>query len=149
MSDDFVGRHWTGFEEPDLLRMKLAGVVKEADARELNRLHQIYVAGRGRVFYLIDLSELETIEPGARREAGDGLQQLDLGGIAIYKAPLKARVLAKLIFTAMNMFRRGAISQVPFEFHDSEASARAWISSRRKRLAAEQPEPEAAAPALR
>jgi hypothetical protein len=145
MSDDFVGRHWTGFEEPDLLRMKLSGVVTEADARELNRHHLAYVAGRGRVFYLIDLSDLETIEPGARREAGEGLQQLDLGGIAIFKAPLKARVLAKLIFTAMNMFRRGGISQVPFEFHDTESSARAWIESRRKRLAAEQPEPEVAA----
>ena len=148
MSDDFVGRHWTGFEEPDLLRMKLNGVVREEEARELNRLHQLYVAGRGRVFYLIDLSELETIEPGARREAGDGLQQLDLGGIAIFKAPLKARVLAKLIFTAMNMFRRGGISQVPFEFHGDEDEARAWIATRRQRLAAERPEP-AAAPALR
>ena len=66
-------RHWTGFEEPDLLLMKLNGVVNEEEARELNRLHQMYVAGRGQVFYLIDLSELETIEPGARREAGDGL----------------------------------------------------------------------------
>jgi hypothetical protein len=142
MSDDFVGRHWTGFEEPDLLRMKLTGIVREAEARELNRLHQGYVAGRGRVFYLIDLEDLETIEPGARKEAGDGLQQLELGGIAIYEAPLKARVLAKLIFTAMNMFRRGGISKVPFEFHDSEASARAWIAERRKLLLAEPPKTE-------
>lgn len=144
MADDFVGRHWTGFEEPDMLRMKLNGVVTEADAREINRLHLTYTAGRGQIFYLIDLEDLQTIEPGARREAGDGLQQLDLGGIAIYKAPLKARVLAKLIFTAMNMFRRGGISQVPFEFHADEAAAMAWIESRRQRLAAEQPEPVAA-----
>src|SRR4051812_3491443 len=105
MARDFVGKHWTGFEEPDLLRMKLSGLVTEAEARELNRLHFEYVQGRDRVFYLIDLSELESIEPGARKEAGGGLEKLPLGGLAIYSAPLKARVIAKLIFTAMNLFR--------------------------------------------
>ncbi len=132
MADDFVGTHWTGFEEPDLLRMKLSGVVTEADARELNRIHFDYVRGKERIFYLIDLSELDTIEPGGRKEAGNGLQQLPLGGIAIYQAPLKARVLAKLIFTAMNMFRMGGIAKVPFEFHPTEREARAWLAERRK-----------------
>ncbi len=139
---DFVGKHWTGFEEPDLLLMKLSGVVTEADARELNRLHFGYVRGKERIFYLIDLADLETIEPGGRKEAGSGLQRLPLGGIAIYEAPLKARVLAKLIFTAMNMFRMGGIAKVPFEFHPSEREARAWLDERRKLpVAAAAPEP--------
>jgi hypothetical protein len=139
---DFVGKHWTGFEEPDLLLMKLSGVVTEADARELNRLHFGYVRGKERIFYLIDLADLETIEPGGRKEAGSGLQRLPLGGIAIYEAPLKARVLAKLIFTAMNMFRMGGIAKVPFEFHPSEREARAWLDERRKLpVAAATPEP--------
>lgn len=132
MASDFVGRHWTGFEEPDLLRMKLSGFVTEAQARELNRLHFEYVRGKERVFYLIDLSELDSIEPGARKEAGTGLERLPLGGLAIYSAPLKARVIAKLIFTAMNLFRRSDSAKVPFEFVPTEAEARAWIAERRK-----------------
>lgn len=55
---------------------------------------------------------------------------LPLRGTAIYGAPLKARVLAKLMLTASNLFRPGK-NVNPVEFWDNEAEARAWIEKRR------------------
>ncbi len=52
-----------------------------------------------------------------------------------YSAPIKARVIAKLIFTALNLFSNKA-DRIPLHFTDTEAEARAWIDARRRDLAA-------------
>jgi hypothetical protein len=124
------GNHVTNFEEPDILYMKLVGDVSNEEVKGINQAHLGYGENAKELFYLIDLSELENLAPQVRKEASQVVKMLPLRGTAIYGAPLKAKVLAKLMLTAANMFRGGK-NPNPVEFCDTEAEARAWIEKRR------------------
>ncbi|MFL6196596.1 MAG: STAS/SEC14 domain-containing protein [Thermoanaerobaculia bacterium] len=128
-----IGNHKTGYEEPDILYMKLVGEVTYDEVREINRVHLDYGRERGRLFYLIDLSELDNLPAQVRREASDAVKVLPLRGTAIYGAPLRAKVLAKLLMTAVNMFKGGR-NQNPVEFTDTEREARQWLDRRRREV---------------
>lgn len=129
-----VGKQTTVFEEPDILYMKLVGEVETAEVREINRLHLEFGQNRSHMFYLIDLSDLDNLPSQVRKEASETVRSLPLRGTAIYGAPLKAKVLAKLLMTAVNMFKGGK-NQNPVEFTDTEAEARVWLDRRRRELA--------------
>ncbi len=128
-----VGQHVTYFEEPDIIFMKLVGAVVESEGGELNRLHRDFGRGRSHVFLLFDLSDLEKIDPGVRKEAGATLKMIPMQGAAIFGAPMKARVVAKLILTAMNLFK-SETDKTPILFLDTEAEARAFIARRRREI---------------
>jgi len=51
--------------------------------------------------------------------------------MAVIKAPLKAKVVTKLVITAINLFRKDS-NLNPIAFFDTEEEGRAWIASRRK-----------------
>ena len=78
------------------------------DGLEVNRRHREFARGRQHIFFLIDLSELQSIHPTVRKAATETLKEVPLRGIAVCQAPLKARVIAKLIITALNMFKSDA-----------------------------------------
>lgn len=122
-----VGEQITGFEEPDLIYMKLVGTVTEDEVRVINEMQIDFCRGRDRVFFLIDLAELESLSNAVRRAAIEGLNQMPAGGLAVFQAPLTARVLAKLIITGMKLFGK----TIPLQFFDDEAGARAWIEQQR------------------
>jgi hypothetical protein len=134
MDSATIGRHTTFFEPPDILFMRLSGPVSEEEAKEIDRCHLAWAAGHPRVFFLLDLSGLESIDPEGRKDASRTVRELPLAGVAIYGAPMKARVLAKLVFTAMNLFKSNAADRFPIEFVKSEAEARTWIEERRRAL---------------
>jgi hypothetical protein len=125
-----IGNHVTAFEDPDILFMKLVGEVTNEEVKVINQAHLDMAQGFQQLFYLIDLSELDNLAPQVRKEASEVVKMLPLRGTAIYGAPLKAKVLAKLMLTAASMFRGGKNFN-PVEFHDNEVEARAWISKRR------------------
>ena len=122
-----VGEQITGFEEPDLIYMKLVGSVTEDEVRVINEMQIDFSRGRERVFFLVDLEELESLSNSVRRAAIEGLNQMPVAGLAVFKAPLTARVLAKLVITGMKLFGKN----LQLEFFDDEAGARAWIDQRR------------------
>jgi hypothetical protein len=128
-----IGLHTTCFEEPDIIYMQLVGPCSYEEGHEVNLRHLRYGEEHDRLFFLIDLEKLENIDPAVRKEAGLVLRSIPLRGAALYKAPLKARVIAKLILTAMNTFRRPE-EKVPVVFVDTEEQARAWIDERRREL---------------
>jgi len=130
-SDGRVGRHLMAFEEPDVFFMRFDGPVSAEEGSIVNHWHLEVSRGRDQVFFLIDLAHLEGIGPEVRKEASLVMRELPLRGIAGYRAPLKARVMAKLIVTAMNIFKAGA-NRAPLVFLDTEEQARAWIASRRR-----------------
>lgn len=123
-----VGEQITGFEEPDLIYMKLSGTVTEDEVRVINEMQIDFSRGRERVFFLVDLSELESLSNSVRRAAIEALNKMPVGGLAVYDAPLTARVLAKLLVTGMRLFGK----YLPLQFLDSEAEARAWIEQQRQ-----------------
>lgn len=128
-----VGSHATGLEDPDILYLKLVGDVSNIEVKEINQVHVEISQTNRQLFYLIDLSQLDNLSPQVRKEASETVKTLPLRGTAIYGAPLKAKVLAKLMLTAANMFRGGK-NLNPVEFTDTEAEARAWIDKRRKQV---------------
>jgi hypothetical protein len=135
-----IGNQTTFFEPPDIIFLKLRGTCTWEEGSEINRRHREWGKTVERVFFLIDLAELDRIDPEVRKDATTTLAAVPLRGMVGYSAPIKARVIAKLIFTALNLFSNKA-DRVPLHFSDTEAEARAWIEERRRELDA------AAAPA--
>lgn len=128
-----IGNQITFFEEPDIIFLKLSGEVTDDEGFEVVRRHRELAEGRERVFFLVDLSELDGLPSKVRRLASDSMRSFPLGGTVMYKAPIKARVIAKLVMTAMNMFKPER-DRSPIEFTHNEQQARAWIDERRQML---------------
>jgi hypothetical protein len=128
-----IGNQITYFEPPDIFVLKLHGGVTWEEGSEINRRHREWGKTLDRVFYLIDLAELDRIDAEVRKDATSTLAEMPLRGMVGYSAPIKARVIAKLIFTALNMFSNKA-DRIPLHFTDTEAEARAWIEERRREL---------------
>jgi hypothetical protein len=129
-----IGRHSTSMEIPDIVHLKLVGEVTLEECREINQAHIDYARDLSHFFYMIDLSELENIPAAVRREASQTVKILPLRGTVIYQTPLRARVIAKLLLTAVNLFKGGA-GQNPVDFVDTTEEARAWVKRRRQQIA--------------
>jgi hypothetical protein len=127
------GKHVTYFEEPDIIFMRLSGDVTDAEGLELLRRQKSFAEGRKMLFFLMDSREMAGISPGARKAVAETLKSIPLFGMANFEAPLKARVVAKLVITAINLFRKDA-STNPVEFFPNEAEAREWIANRREKF---------------
>jgi hypothetical protein len=125
------GRHITYFEEPDIIYMRFGGSATTEDSLELLRRQIAMSEGRSLLFFLIDAAELENIAPEGRKAVAETLKEIPLRGMAVIKAPLKAKVVTRLVITAINLFRKDS-NLNPIAFFDTEEEGRAWIASRRK-----------------
>jgi len=129
-----AGKHMTYFEEPDIIFMKFGGAATTEDSQELLRRQIKMAEGRKLLFFLIDAEDLDNIAPEGRRAVAETLKEIPLRGMAVIKAPLKAKVVTKLVITAINLFRRDS-NLNPVAFFDTEEEGRAWIAARRKMFA--------------
>jgi hypothetical protein len=129
-----IGKSSTSMELPDIVHLKLVGEVSLEECREINQAHIDYAKELPHFFYMIDLSELDNIPAAVRKEASETVKILPLRGTVIYQAPLRARVIAKLLLTAANLFRGGA-GQNPMDSVNTEEEARAWVERRRRKIA--------------
>jgi hypothetical protein len=127
------GKHITYIEEPDIIFMALAGECSDAEGLELLRRQKGFAEGHKMLFFLMDGRQMAGISPGARKAVAETLKEIPLYGMGIFEAPMKARVVAKLVITAVNLFRKDA-STNPIEFFPTEAEAREWIASRREKF---------------
>lgn len=130
-----VGPHSTDFEPPDVIRLSLSGTVQPGEAEELNAWTIRYSTPLPHFFYLIDFSRLDAIPAEVRKEVAHVLRDRPLRGTAIYGASHPARVVAKLLLTAVNLVGKRAARLNPITFHESESEARTWIEFRRQALA--------------
>jgi hypothetical protein len=129
-----AGKHITCFEEPDIIYMRFGGAATTEDSLELLRRQIAMSEGRTLLFFLIDAEDLENIAPEGRKAVAETLREIPLRGMAVIKAPLKAKVVTKLVITAINLFRRDS-NLNPVSFFDTEEEGRAWIASRRAMFA--------------
>lgn len=130
-----VGRQVNVFEEPDTIYMKLHGHVTEEEGLEIDTQHTRYAKGRAHIFYLIDMTDLESIPPSVRRAASAALKNLPARGMSIFGARLPSKVFVKLIVAGMNLFQEDS-KKVPVNFSNSEEEARGWIAARRREIGA-------------
>ena len=110
--------------------MKAVGYMTPDDGFEIVRRQIAQGAGRDHCFILLDFSELEGFDPQVRKRAAAMLKDLPLRGTAVFGASLRARLAAKLIITASNLFRQQPDLN-PMNFVKTEDEARAWIAERR------------------
>lgn len=129
-----VGRHSTDFEPPDVIRLSLSGTVQPGEAEELNAWTIRYSTPLPHFFYLIDFSRLDGIPAEVRKQVAHVLRGRPLRGTAIYGASRPARVVAKLLLTAVNLVGNRTEEHNPITFHNSETEARTWIELRRQAL---------------
>ncbi len=125
------GKHITYFEAPDIIYMRFGGAATTEDSLELLRRQIGMSEGRHLLFFLIDAEDLDNIAPEGRKAVAETLKEIPLRGMAVIKAPLKAKVVTKLVITAINLFRKDS-NLNPIAFFDTEEEGRAWIASRRK-----------------
>ena len=78
----------------------------------------------------------ETLLPSYLKEASETVKLLPLRGTVVKNAPLRAKVLARLLLTAANLFRRGPEAN-PLVFVDTEEEAHAWYEKRRQQVGGE------------
>jgi hypothetical protein len=134
MSEDHsVGRHVTYLEAPDIIFLKLSGSCTEEEGREINRRNREAASGLPHVFFLIDFAEAGNVPAVVRRVSAETLRSLPTRAIAVYAAPLRARVIATMVATAINFFRTDEDRKL-LEFFDTEEEARAWIASVRRQI---------------
>ena len=124
-----ISQHVNRFIPPDTIYMRVVGDLNDEDGHEINRQH--YELGRDvdGLFFICDISQLESVTSATRKEAVEVQKKLAIAGAVILKAPLKARIFAKLILTASNLFRSEKMLVV---FVDTEEEAWAWIEQQRR-----------------
>jgi len=131
------GRQFTGLELPDIVHLRIQGRCTLDECRLINRAHLEYAQDVPYFFFLINLAQLEDLPAAVRKEASETVKLLPLRGTVVCNAPLRARVLAKLLLTAANLaaslFGKSPGNN-PVVFADSEDEARDWIEKRRRQV---------------
>jgi hypothetical protein len=127
---------FTRLELPDLVYLRLRGTVTVEEAELINEAHLEFAGGLEYFFYLINVEDLSDLPAAARRKASEALKVLPIRGTVVCKAPLRARVLAKLLLTAASLFRKGEESN-PVLFAETEDEARAMLEVRRRQVVGE------------
>lgn len=133
--EQHVGPQYTALERPDIIHLKLSGVVTLEECQKINEYHLAWGQELEHCFFMIDLGDLKELSATVRKEASSTVKLLPMRGMVVYNAPLHAKVLAKLLLTAANLFRGSRQVENPVHFADAEADARAWIESRRQAIA--------------
>jgi hypothetical protein len=136
-----IGQHTNRFVPPDVVYMRVVGELSEEDGREINRQHAEMGKDVDGLFFVCDISELESVTSQTRKDAVAIQKDMAIAGAVILKAPLKARIFAKLILTATNLFRT---DKMPVVFVDTEEEGWAWIEQQRVEYKARKKNPAAA-----
>lgn len=126
-----VGSHSTWFEEPDLIVLRLSGDVSLEESESLAREHLDMAEGRESVFVMVDMTDFGSGTPAGRKVTSEALHRMPVRGIAICRAKLTSKVMAKLVFAGVKLFRRAETPRFETEYFDDEAAARSWIGERR------------------
>ncbi|HWN44968.1 MAG TPA: hypothetical protein VNW71_22280 [Thermoanaerobaculia bacterium] len=136
-----ISQHTNRLVAPDVIYMRVVGELSEEDGHVINRQHYELGKDVDGLFFICDISELESVTSATRKEAVEIQKNMAIAGAVILKAPLKARIFAKLILTATNLFRT---EKMPVVFVDTEEEGWAWIEQQRVEYRARKAGPAAA-----
>lgn len=125
-----LGQHEVRFEEPDLLWVSIRGDLSAEETRRLAEYTLEVAAHREHLLVVADLSALREISSDARREMAARTSEVPYRGMAFFGGSFQARLIAKLVVGAMNVFSSRSRDN-PICFLEGEAEARAWIEERR------------------
>lgn len=128
-----LGQHEVRFEEPDLLWVSVHGDLSAEETHRLAAYTREVAERREHLLVIADLSEIGEISSEARREMAARTSEVPYRGMAFFGGSFQARLIAKLVVAAMNVFSSRSRDN-PICFFEGEAEARAWIEERRGSL---------------
>jgi hypothetical protein len=129
-----VGSHATWFEEPELIALRLNGDVSLEESAALADIHTEMARGSKAIYMLVDMTDFGSGTPAGRKVTSEALTRMPVRGIAVCRAKLTSKVMAKLVFAGVKLFRKDVRFEI--EFFDQESKAREWIQERRSAAAA-------------
>lgn len=124
--------HRIALEPPDIFLVRFLGDVSEADVHSLLDHFEKFATGPGPAYLLLDVSQVGSVTPEARRAAA--IRQLPpaYAGIAIFGGTFQQQLIAKLVATAGWFLRGRALGKPMPAVVKDEHSARAWIEEQRR-----------------
>ncbi len=126
-----VGKNTMGWESPDILIGVWVGVMTPEDMTAGFDKLKAFSKDWKRAFALVDVSKLESIPLATRRVANDNTKDVPFASTAVYGASFGVRTVFSLLVRAMSLV---TMKPMTLAFFATEAEARVWIDSERKRL---------------
>jgi hypothetical protein len=125
-----LGPHRVSFEAPDLLRVVPMGLLDLKLVEDMKAL-ALELQARYPVLYLVsDLRQCTGMEPELREALAQNPDRSPFAGMAVFGASFALRALSNSLSRAARL--RDSPDRKPFALVDTEAEARAWISSWRE-----------------
>lgn len=116
------------FEPPDLCVLTFVGSVAPEDIHAVFMERARLVAGLPDIYMLIDVSQVTSVSPAARKTIGDRSGGVPVRATVIIGAPFAIRALATLVSKGVEMLKGGRDTLLSFAA--TEAEGRAWLVGR-------------------
>lgn len=116
------------FEPPDLCVLTFVGSISPEDIRAVFMERARLAAGLPHIYMLIDLSQVTSVSPAARKAIGDLSGGLPVRATVIVGAPFAIRALATLVSKGVQILKGARDTQLSFSA--TEAEGRAWLAGR-------------------
>ena len=124
-----IGPHRIVHEREDLIINHMGQDPTEAEMIAMIEA-DAEAAGSRPIYLIVDLSKVQTLSAPVRRAIGDSAKRIRYKCIGIYGASFQIKVVAKLINSAIALFRKEAFPQ---DFFDTREKALAWVDDLRAR----------------
>jgi hypothetical protein len=121
-------------EGKDLCRWTLVGEITEAELRRVFADQTTLMADCDVILQILDLRRVGTVAADARKVAVE-VADVRVLGSALFGASLHIRMLAKLVTTAIALFRKAKVTDTPVLFFETEREALDWLEQRRAEIA--------------
>ncbi|RKG57040.1 STAS/SEC14 domain-containing protein [Corallococcus sp. AB011P] len=127
------GTQRVSLEASDILWTKVRGAFSETDVRELVDVFHELGAGPDKPLYLVvDLSSSEGLSVAPRKYLAKHVRPAWFRAVCFFGAKRTHREVLRALVAVVNFV---GDTKVEAEFVDSEAQARAWLESHRRRQA--------------
>ncbi|AKT37958.1 STAS/SEC14 domain-containing protein [Chondromyces crocatus] len=136
MIEDSFGKHHLRYTAPALIEFTVRGPISEQDAVGITGFITEHTRTQPDVLVLVDVTEMGSMSPGARKLAAVSAEQVAYRVLAFHGASFQTRLLVTLTIGAMRLL---SDSNHEVRFFKSPTEARTWIEARHHALYAAVP----------
>jgi hypothetical protein len=125
-----VGEHEVRHEPPDGVHIVYRGAITPADFNAVGDAIEAMGRGPRSVFMLIDISDMGSVDAGARRAGANDRRTPLVHSVACVGGGFQLRVLFNMLLKAAQLVYRHPMS---IRFFATESEARQWLDAQRAR----------------
>ncbi|MBZ4334717.1 STAS/SEC14 domain-containing protein [Corallococcus interemptor] len=131
MREWVFGTQRVSLESSDILWIKVRGAFSETDVRALvDVFHELGASPEKPLYLVVDLSSSEGLSVAPRKYLAEHVSTTWFRAAVFFGAKRTHREVLRALVVALNFIRD---TKLEAEFVDSEAQARAWLESHRRR----------------